>query len=95
MSATRLAGAILVFLMITASAGCATYSSWEGQTELKQNWGKSYAMAKQKQILNPDAGKNLEPVTGLEGQVGDRIMKDYIKGNKTSSQKGTSTLSTK
>ena len=36
---------------------------------LEQNWGKSYESAKKNQILNPEAGKTVEPVIGLDGQV--------------------------
>ena len=80
MSATKLVVTVSVLFMIAVSSGCATYSSWEGQTEIKENWGKSYALAKEQQILNPDAEENLTPVEGLEGQVGDRIFKGYSSG---------------
>ena len=38
---------------------------------LNDNWGKSYETAKKNQILNPDAGKSLEPVLGLDGEVAE------------------------
>ena len=38
---------------------------------LEQNWGKSFESAKKNQILNPEAGKTVEPVIGLDGQVAE------------------------
>ena len=46
---------------------------------LEQNWGKSYESAKNNQILNPEAGKNLEPVVGLDGQVAEHGVNKYKK----------------
>jgi len=37
------------------------------ETMLSRNWGNSFESAKQSQILNPEAGRNLEPVVGLDG----------------------------
>jgi hypothetical protein len=35
----------------------------------KPDWGTSYEMAKSNQILNPEAGRNLEPVKGFDGDA--------------------------
>ena len=51
-----------------------------GKSNLDKNWGRSYETAKHNQILNPDAGKDPEPVEGLEGPAAERIMDGYIKG---------------
>ena len=44
---------------------------------LDQNWGKSYESAKKNQILNPEAGKSLEPVVGLDGQAAEHGVNKY------------------
>ena len=44
---------------------------------LEQNWGKSYESAKNNQILNPEAGKSLEPVVGLDGQAAEYGVNKY------------------
>jgi hypothetical protein len=49
---------------------------------LEKNWGRSYETAKYNQILNPDAGKNLDPVIGLDGQASDYNMEKYKSGFK-------------
>ena len=69
------AGIVAVIFMITfAFAGC-------GHDNLKKNWGSAYNSAKQNQIANPDASKNLEPVVGLDGAAAEKAMKDYQQGS--------------
>jgi hypothetical protein len=46
---------------------------------LEQNWGKSFESAKKNQILNPEAGKSLEPVVGLDGQAAEHGVNKYKK----------------
>ena len=48
-------------------------------TLLDQNWGRSYEAAKYNQILNPDAGRNLEPVTGMDGIASESTVNKYDK----------------
>lgn len=62
------AAAILSMLL---AAGCNHYGA------IENNFGKSYEMAKQGQILNPDASKNLKPVTGLGGKASEAAAKKY------------------
>ena len=53
---------ILIGLLIAGLlifSGCGTK-----ETMLSRNWGNSFESAKQSQILNPEAGKNLDPVVG-------------------------------
>jgi len=52
------------------------------ETMLSRNWGNSFESAKQSQILNPEAGRNLEPVVGLDGQVAGNNMEKYRQGFK-------------
>ncbi len=44
---------------------------------LDMYWGKSFESAKNNQILNPDAGKNLDPVVGLDGTAADYSVEKY------------------
>ena len=46
---------------------------------LEMNWGKSFESAKNNQILNPEAGKSLEPVVGLDGQAAEHGVNKYKK----------------
>lgn len=54
-----------------AMAGCT------GPSMLDQNWGRSVETARFNQTLNPQAGENLEPVTGLDGQGAENAMETY------------------
>ena len=68
---------ILTLLLAMAFLGCAS------TTELDRNWGRSFVVAKHRQILNPEAGKNLEPVAGLSGPAEEKVLERYITGGKS------------
>ena len=57
------------------------------ETMLSRNWGNSFESAKQSQILNPEAGRNLEPVVGLDGQAAGNNMEKYRQGFKACQKK--------
>ncbi len=64
------------------SSGCASR-----ETMLSRNWGSSFESAKSNQILDPEAGKNLDPVVGLDGQAVGISMEKYRQGfNKEKSE---------
>ncbi len=65
-----LIAAVSVTFLVTV--GCAHYGA------LEEDYGKSYNMAKNGQILNPGASKNLEPVKGLNGRAAEAVMNKYI-----------------
>ncbi len=66
------------FIAILAiSSGCA------GPTRLQMDYGTSFHLSKFNQILNPEAEKNLEPVTGLNGVAAQQIMEMFWKGFET------------
>jgi len=66
-------------------SGCGTFSP-QRETMLDRNWGTSLKTAKQSQILNPEAEKNLDPVVGLDGQVAEAGIEQYRKGFKEKQQ---------
>ena len=74
---SKFAKIILGTLVTVGIFGCAQ------QSVLNDNWGRSFESARYNQILNPEAGKNLEPVVGLEGPAAERIMEGYISGDAT------------
>lgn len=63
--------AAVVILIFSITAGCAHYGA------LTKDYGNSQNMAKSSQILNPEASKNLKPVTGLPGTAADATVKKY------------------
>ena len=61
-------------------SGCGGSSPYiEQESLLDKNWGRSYESAKYNQMLNPDAGKNLEPVAGMDGEAAEKNMEKYRK----------------
>jgi hypothetical protein len=71
---------IVVVAAMAVFPGCTCEKS-----NLTANWGRSFEMAKYNQTLNPEAGKNLEPVEGLNGWAADAVMAGYqdsFKGKK-------------
>jgi hypothetical protein len=64
-------------------------------TTLGSNTGVAYDMARENQMLNPEAGENLEPVAGMEGNVSKTAMDLYRKGfEKMDESLGKSAIST-
>jgi len=76
-----LLAALVLGFIITISCAHST------PTSLEENWGKAHRMQKKSQILNSGAGKDVSPVTGLDGKTGEKILDTYRSGSqeKTSS----------
>jgi hypothetical protein len=75
---------LLSILLIAGTAGvfgCAQQTAAKKQSRLDQNWGRSYETALYNQILNPEAGKNIEPVEGLEGPAAERVIKEHYSAD--------------
>ncbi len=62
--------AAIVFILLLI-AGC-HYGA------INKDFGNSYKMQADGQILNPRAGKNVQPVTGLDGRAADTVVKKYV-----------------
>ena len=68
------------FIVIGLIAALSIFSGCAGTPVLDRYWGDSLEAAKSNQIQNPEAGKNLEPVTGLDGQVvAELVLPNYRK----------------
>jgi hypothetical protein len=67
-----LIGLVAILLI---SAGCANIP-----TRLEMDYGTSFKLSKFNQTLNPEAEKNLEPVTGFDGGAAQATIGRYRKG---------------
>jgi hypothetical protein len=70
----------LLILLITVPflfTGCQGGTFLKEETRLDRNWGRAYKAAKENQILNPEAAKDLTPVEGLDGQAAEGNTKKY------------------
>lgn len=54
---------------------CAT----SGSSRMEDDFGNSFRQAKANQLLNPEAAKNIEPVTGFDGRAGQAVLDAYLK----------------
>ena len=86
---------VMACALLGLFAGCSsTGNIYREETALDQNWGRSVETAKFNQILNPEAGKNLNPVEGLSGPaVGHTVNKYEDSFKDRTVQQGTATTS--
>ena len=61
-------------LFLLTGVGCTS-----APTTLGPDYGAAYGLAVHNQILNPEAGTNLQPVSGLDGQGATKVMEKYRK----------------
>ena len=78
--ALKMIGFVCFWVMVGLTAvvllGCAT----PGPSRLEEDYGTSAKLAVVNQTLNPEAGKNLDPVTGMDGKAAENTMEKYRKG---------------
>jgi hypothetical protein len=74
----------VAIIALAISLGCAGKQD-QTETMLDTHWGSSFESAKYNQLLNPDAGKNLDPVVGLDGEAAGKTMERYKEGYKAKS----------
>ncbi len=87
--------AVLAMFSVVVVWGCAgNIPEGKRMDYLEQNWGKSFESAKKNQILNPEAGKTVEPVIGLDGEVAEHNVDNYKKSFKEQKEVETSTAFT-
>lgn len=60
-------------------AGCQSTVPFQMKSTLDENWGTAYESAKYNQILNPEAGKDLEPVEGMDADAAKKNVDKYRK----------------
>lgn len=74
---------VLLIALSFLSVGCAGLEeqkvTLDPPTRLEMDYGTSFNLMKFNQIANPEAEKNLEPVTGLDGQAAKATVDKYRK----------------
>ncbi len=69
----------MLFIGIVSAFSLAMGCAWQ-DSRLALDRGTSYQLQKYNQTLNPDAEKNLAPVTGMSGQTAQTTVEKYQKG---------------
>jgi hypothetical protein len=72
--------ATAIIAALLGCMGCQGTFPAQKETQLDRNWGRSYETAKYNQMLNPEAGKNQDPVEGLDGHMAEKAVEEYRKG---------------
>lgn len=70
---TKLNGILVLMSLGLMIGACAP-------TTIGSNWGTAYQDMRAKQVLNPTAGEQLDPVEGQDGKVNAIAMEAYRKG---------------
>jgi hypothetical protein len=69
---------VIALAFLIGISGCRGGNiSFQDETALEKNWGRSYELMKYNQIANPDAGKTVEPATDLDGIAADKAVEKY------------------
>ena len=74
-----------IIAALSLTIGCA----WQ-ESRVAMDYGTSYQLQKYNQTLNPEAEKNLAPVTGMDGRAAQGAVDKYEKGFEKESQTSTS-----
>lgn len=84
--------AVVLGLIVLTGAlwGCGMREHYyRGATPLEENWGRSFESAKRGQILDPEAGSDLSPVTGYDGEAALRLLEGSRRPGAGKSAPGT------
>lgn len=73
---------IVAAVVTLLSSGCTHQLYHEGGSPLDKNWGRSYEEQKFSQIIDHEAGKNLDPVIGMDGKAAVNTVERYQKSFK-------------
>ena len=74
---------IRVSCLLTILFAFCLISACTGPNRVEENYGTSVKVTKFHQMLDPDAEKNLEPVTGMDGKAAQTSIETYRKGFET------------
>jgi hypothetical protein len=78
-----------LFIVLTAAVGQSGCSS---PAHLGDDYGQSYGLAVESQLLSPEIEPSTAPVHGLDGQAARRAVQVYLKSfDRTESQSGSAT----
>ena len=69
---------IIVLIWLIVSFSLAIGCAWQ-QSRVEMDYGTSHQLQKYNQTFNPEAEKNLEPVTGMDGRAAQGVVENYEK----------------
>ena len=78
--------------IMTVVLSCSGTTPAQEQSLLERNWGRSFESMRYMQMVDPEAGKNLDPVLGLDGNASENNVNKYQKSFKDTEQKESTTI---
>ena len=78
-----------IFLLVLSCSGTTPVHE---QTLLERNWGRSLESMRYMQMVDPEAGQNLDPVEGLDGNASENNIDKYQQSFKKSEQNKSTTI---
>jgi hypothetical protein len=84
---------LITFMSISLIVlSCSGTTPAHEQSLLERNWGRSLESMRYMQMVDPEAGKNLTPVKGLDGNASEHNVNKYQKSFKETEQKESTTI---
>jgi hypothetical protein len=71
---------------------CSGTKSARENSLLERNWGRSFESMRYMQMIDPEAGKNLDPVLGMDGNASNHNVDKYQKRFKKTEQTESTTI---
>ena len=81
-----------IISIMTVVLSCSGTTPASEQSLLDRNWGRSFETMKYIQTINPEAGENLDPVLGLDGNASDHNVSKYQKNFEKPERKESTTI---
>lgn len=83
---------IAIISVMSVVLSCSGTTPAHEQTLLERNWGRSFESVRYLQMVDPEAGKNLGQVQGLDGNASNHNINKYQKSFQETEQKETTTI---
>jgi len=83
---------ITMLSILSVMLSCSGTTPAHEQSLLERNWGRSLESMRYMQMVDPEAGKNLDPVEGLDGNASENNVNKYQKSFKKTEQKESTTI---
>lgn len=89
---TRCLILIAIISVISVVFSCSGTTPAPEHSLLERNWGRSFESMRYMQLVDPEAGKNLDPVVGLDGNASEHNVNKYQKSFKETEQTQSTTI---
>lgn len=89
---TRCLILIAIITVMAVVLSCSGTTPSPEKSLLERNWGRSLESMRYMQMVDPEAGKNLDPVLGLDGNASNHNVDKYQKSFKDTEQTQSTTI---